>query len=128
MGVEKPNKIVYKDLSYSIMSAAYEVHQVLGPGFSENIYQEALVRELSHQGIKFERQKAVNISYKGAVIGEYRLDFVVEGKIVLEIKAVSEMTPLFDAQVYSYLKAIGLKLGILLNFGQKSLVSKRVVN
>jgi len=128
MGVEKPNKIVHKDLSYSVMSAAYEVHQVLGPGFSENIYEEALARELSRQGIKFERQKAVNISYKGAVIGEYRLDFVVEGKIVLEIKAVSEMTPLFDAQVYSYLKAIGLKLGILLNFGQKSLVSKRVVN
>ena len=128
MGVERPNKIVYKDLSYKIMSAAYEVHKVLGPGFSENIYEEALAKELNHQGIEFERQKAVNVSYKGALIGEYRLDFVVEDKIILEKKAVSEMTALFDAQVYSYLKAAGLKLGILLNFGRKSLASKRIVN
>ena len=121
-------KIFYKDLSYQIMSVAYEVHKVLGSGFSENIYEEALARELNHQGIEFERQKAVNVSYKGAVIGEYRLDFAVEDEIVLEIKAVSEMAPLFEAQIYSYLKAAGLKLGILLNFGEKSLVAKRIVN
>ncbi len=87
-----------------------------------------MAKELNHQGIEFERQKAVNVSYKGEVIGEYRLDFVIEDKIVLEIKAVSEMTPLFEAQIYSYLKAAGLKLGILLNFGEKSLVAKRIVN
>ncbi len=121
-------EIIYKDLSYGIMEASFEVHNTLGPGYSEGIYESALAKEFRNRNIKYERQKLIEVWYKGEKIGEYRLDMVVEGKIILELKAVSELNKIFEAQLFSYLKATSLKLGILLNFGGKKVEYKRIVN
>jgi len=120
--------IVYKELSYTIIEACMEVHKILGPGFTEKIYEEAVIREISSRYIAFERQKPIEVFYKGDKIGEYRLDIVVDNKIILELKAVAELNSTFEAQLFSYLKATNLKLGILINFGKKKLEQKRIVN
>ncbi|OYD17043.1 GxxExxY protein [candidate division WOR-3 bacterium JGI_Cruoil_03_44_89] len=122
------NKIIHKELSYDIMEAAFEVYNTLGPGYSEGIYEAALAKEFRDRNIKYEKQKLIEVWYKGEKMGEYRLDIVVEGKIILELKAVSELNKIFEAQILSYLKATGLKLGILLNFGGKKVEYKRIVD
>ena len=121
-------KVVYKELSFKIIEACFEVHNILGPGYSEKIYEEALSKELRNRDIGYERQKLVEVYYKGEKIGEYRLDLVVENKIILELKAVSELSNIFEAQLLSYLKAAGMKLGILVNFGSKKVIYRRIVN
>lgn len=126
--MEEEEKILYKDLSYRLIECAFEVHNVLGPGFSERIYEEAYILELRDKGISYERQNLIEVIYKGVKIGEYRVDLVVEGKVILELKAVSELTDVFEAQLLSYLKAVGLHLGLLINFGGKRVMHKRVIN
>jgi len=119
---------IYKELSYKIMDAVFEVHNILGPGYPEDKYEKALCREFRDRGINYETQKSVKVIYKGEDLGDFRLDLIVEDKIILELKAVSELNEVFEAQVYSYLKATGLKLGILINFGKKKVEYKRIVN
>ena len=122
----KENKWLYKDLTEKIIGAAMEVHRVLGPGFLEYVYEEALVYELKLRKIPFERQKQLDIYYKDMLIPKkYTPDFTIEGKIIIEIKAVSNLTENDEAQLLNYLKATKLKIGLLLNFGQKSLKIKR---
>jgi len=121
-------KVIHKELSFAIMEAVFEVHNTLGPGYSEGIYESALAKEFRDRDIKYERQKLIEVQYKGEKIGEYRLDMVVEDKIILELKAVSELTKIFEAELLSYLKATGMKLGVLLNFGGKKVEYKRIVN
>ncbi len=121
-------KILYKDLSYKIVQACYEVHNVLGPGYSEKIYEEAMEKELSGNGVSVDRQRVVAVMYKGEEIGEYRLDSVADDRILLEFKAVTELSSIFESQVLSYLKASGLKLGLLINFGGKKVEVRRIVN
>ncbi len=121
-------KILYKDLSYKIVQACYEVHNVPGPGYPEKIYEEAMAVELANGGIGVDRQRLVEVFFKGVKIGEYRLDMVAEQKIVLEYKSVSELNEVFEAQVLSYLKASGLRLGLLINFGGKKVEVRRIVN
>ena len=104
------------------------MHNTLGVGFIESVYEKALAHELTLRGIPFERQKRVQISYKGQVVGKHRLDFIVDSRIVLELKAVSELTDVFKQRVLSYLKATGLKLGILINFGTTRVQYTRIVN
>jgi GxxExxY protein len=120
--------IIFKDPSYRIVKACYEVHNVLGPGYSEKIYEEAMDRELTGQGISVDRQRIVAVMYKGDKIGECRLDSVADDTILLEFKAVSELNSIFESQVLSYLKASGLKLGLLVNFGGKKVEVRRIVN
>lgn len=120
--------IIYKELSYEIVGAAIEVHKVLGPGFLEKVYQEALVHELTLRGIPFEEYKRLTVRYKGVVVGEYEADIVVDGKIILELKAMKDIHAKHMAQTRNYLTATGLKLGIVLNFGASSLQHKRAVN
>jgi GxxExxY protein len=122
------DEIVYKDLSYKIIKVCFEVHNILGPGYSEKIYEEAVSRELYHDHVEYERQKLIEVFYKGEKIGEYRLDMVAENKIILEFKAVSELSDIFEAQLLFYLKATGMKLGLLINFGGKRVEYKRIVN
>ena len=116
------------ELSENVIAAAIEVHRHLGPGLLESIYEEALAHELELRKIRFERQKDVEVTYKGRVIKGQRLDLLVEGRLVVEIKSVKRMEDVFVAQVLSYLKSTGLKTGLLLNFGQGKLVEgvKRV--
>ncbi len=121
-------KILYKKLSYEIIDAAMQIHNALGPGFTERIYEEALCLEFRNKGLQCERQKRIDVKYRDAKVGEYVLDLVIDGKVLLELKAASEHNPIFDAQVHSYLKATGLRLGILINFGTRKLTFKRIVH
>jgi GxxExxY protein len=109
------------------MEAVFEVHNILGPGYSENIYEEALAKELKKRKIPFERQKSIEVKYKGEKVGEYKLDMVIDEKILLELKAVTELNSIFESQLISYLKATGIKLGILINFGTRKVSYKRLV-
>ncbi len=105
-----------------------EVHKALGPGFLESVYEEALKVELSFKGINFESQKEYPITYRGQEIKKFYCDLVVENKIILELKAIRQLGDIERAQVINYLKVTGLQLGILMNFGEKSLVSERLVS
>ena len=120
-------KILFRELSYKIIGAAMEVHRVLGPGFLEAVYEAALAHELTLRGIPFERQKELPVYYKGQLVGHYVADFVIDGQIILELKAVSALTKAHEAQAHNYLAATGLRLAILLNFGADSLQQKRIV-
>jgi GxxExxY protein len=119
-------ELLYKQLSFDVIGAAMEVHRVMGPGFLEEVYQKALERELAIRHVPFVAQQHFEVEYKGTVIAEYYLDIVVDQKIVLELKAVSQLLPVHQSQLISYLKASGLKLGLLLNFGEESLRHKRI--
>ena len=126
---EKIIMLVYKDEAFKIIGAAMEVHKELGCGFLEPVYQEALEAELMMQQIPFEREKEIFITYKGMQLNKsYRADFICYDKIVVELKSVSELNNEHEAQVINYLKATGIKLGLLINFGKKSLDYKRLVN
>ena len=117
---------LYKDLTDKILRACYNVHNGLGCGFFEKVYQEALAIELTEMGIPFEREKHLPIIYHGKVLDcDYIADFVVDGKVILELKAVTEMNTLFEAQLINYMKATHIKVGYLINFGQERLYYKR---
>ena len=98
------------------IGAAIEVHKQLGPGYLENIYEEALAIELDSRNIKYQRQHEVTIQYKNINIGNGRLDLLIENKLVVELKTTDSLLPIHQAQVISYLKATNLKLGLLINF------------
>jgi len=110
------------------MQAVFEVHNMLGPGFLESLYEVALAHELALRHIPFERQKEIAVTYKGKLIGTHRLDLLVDKKIILELKAVTELTDIFKQQTLSYLKATNLQLGILINFGTPRVQYLRIAN
>lgn len=121
-------ELLYKDEVYNVIGAAMDIHSVLGCGFSEAVYQEALAIEMADRGIPFEQEKLIQIAYKEKVLKkQYQADFVCYDKIILELKALSALTSEHESQLLNYLKATGLKLGILINFGEKSLVYKRFI-
>jgi len=103
-------------LAHSVLGAAIEVHRALGPGFLEEVYAKALIVELRARGIAFERRKSIRVEYKGQLVGEGELDFLVGGCLVVELKAVRALAQIHTAQVIAYLKATGLTLGLLINF------------
>ncbi|MBT5306393.1 MAG: GxxExxY protein [Candidatus Scalindua sp.] len=109
-------------LTEQIIGVAIEVHRILGPGLLESIYEEALCYELTLRGTPFQQQKEVDVFYKDKIIKGQRLDLIVHGEVVVEIKSVSKMKDIFTAQILSYLKATGLKRGLLINFGEARLV------
>jgi GxxExxY protein len=123
-----PAKIIYAELSFKIMECAFEVHNLLGPGFGEDIYELAMTVELEEREIQYTRQKPVEVIYKNIPIGVYRFDLVIEDKVILELKAVSALNELHKQQLLSYLKASHLQLGILINFGGRKVESSRVVH
>ncbi len=108
-------------LTEKVIGCAIEVHRNLGPGLLEGTYESALCIELRDSGLAFERQLAVPVEYKGHTIGEYRLDLVVEDAIIVELKSVERFDPLFEAQVLTYLKVSGKKIGLLMNFNSRFL-------
>ena len=121
-----PKQLIYPELSYQIMGLIFEVYNQLGPGFTEDIYEPALTVELEKHGIPYETQKCVDVFYKGQNLGVFRLDLVIDGKVILELKAVKELNDLYRQQLLSYLKATGLRLGILINFGAERVQTTRV--
>ncbi len=120
-------QILHRELSYAIIGAAMEVHNVLGAGYLEAVYQRALAVEFDSRGIAYEEQKPLRVYYKGQLVGEYFADFVVEDTILVEIKAVSNLLPTHEAQALHYLASTGKELAILINFGEGSLKYKRIV-
>ncbi|MBF0565213.1 MAG: GxxExxY protein [Nitrospirae bacterium] len=121
------NKYPLSDLTGKIIGCAMEVHHVLGNGFQEVVYQRALAIEMSGQGINFSREQQMEIFYKGQSIGTRRVDFFVEDKVMVEIKAIVQLEDVHLAQAINYLEAYGLNIGLLINFGNTSLQFKRVM-
>ncbi|MDJ0680156.1 MAG: GxxExxY protein [Xenococcaceae cyanobacterium MO_167.B52] len=117
------------NLTGEVIGAAIEVHRVLGAGYLESLYQGALAVELRSRGIHFEKEKIIAVTYKGSPIGESRLDFLIENTLVVELKAVANLTPLHEAQVLSYLKATNNNLALLINFNVTRLKNgiKRII-
>ena len=120
--------LIYKEEYYNIIGACLEIHKELGAGFLEAVYKEALGIELKKQKIPFDREKEIKIKYKGIDLNKkYIADFICYNKILIEVKALSQLSTDHESQLLNYLKATGLKLGILVNFGEKSLNHKRLV-
>jgi GxxExxY protein len=106
----------HSDITSDIIASAIEVHKSLGPGLLENIYEEAMAHEFSLRNIKYARQHAVQLKYKGKDVGDHRLDFLVEDAVVVELKAVESLVKIYEAQLLTYLNATGKKVGLLINF------------
>jgi len=115
------------ELTGKIIGCSMEVHRILGNGFQEVIYQRALAIEMANHHISFSREHEMDILYKGEHIGQRRVDFFVEGKIMVELKAVIQLEDVHLAQAINYLEAYGLDIGLLINFGNTSLQFKRVM-
>lgn len=114
------------DLTEKIIHAAYEVHKHLGFGFLENVYENALYKELTKQGLKCECQKPIDVFYKGEVVGHYIPDMIVEDAVILELKAVVELRPEHEWQLINYLTACHKELGLLINFGHSVKVKRKI--
>jgi GxxExxY protein len=122
------NEYVASKITGDVIGSAMEVHKRLGPGFPESVYEEALAIELKLKKIKFERQKSLPVFYRDKVIKKFICDFLVDGRIIVELKAVKEIAEIDRLQVINYLKACGIEIGLLLNFGSQSLEYKRLIN
>ena len=127
--IGSPNRYVLQDETYALNGAAMEVYYKLGTGFAEQVYQEALEIELGMRGIPFQAQQELQIKYKDITLKKlYRADFVCYGEIIVEIKAVSALSPVDWAQLLNYMKASGFRVGLLFNFGSHGrLEYKRLV-
>ncbi|MCS5423136.1 MULTISPECIES: GxxExxY protein [Psychrilyobacter] len=120
-------EFLYKELSYEIIGLAMEVHRELGTGFLEKVYENALMILFEEKNLKSRQQEPIKISFRNKIIGDYIADIIVEDKIILELKCTSKIIEVHKAQIANYLKATGKKIGIIINFGNKSLEIERVV-
>jgi GxxExxY protein len=121
------SNILYRDLSYKIVGLAMKVQNELGYGFLEKVYENALMVLFNREGIKAKQQAAIPVYFCGAAVGDYYSDIIVEDKIILEIKSVEKIIDAHKAQALNYLKATGLRLAIILNFGKGVLEYERIV-
>ena len=118
----------HKELTAKIIDCAYKVHRELGFGFLESVYENALAIELTKAGLKSEREKRIQVYYDGKVVGEFVADILVEEKVIPELKSVSQIHPAHEAQLINYLKATGIKVGLLINFGEKVEIKRKVLD
>ena len=123
----RPN-LLYAELTKEIIGAAMEVHKILHQGFLESVYEEALAIEFDLRNIPFVRQRPVDVLYKGKIAKQFFCDFLIAEKVLIELKAIKQLTNNESAQVLNYLKATGLELALLVNFGAPSLEFKRIIN
>ncbi len=121
------NNFKYAELTGKVIGVAMEIHRHLGSGFLESVYEEAFAYELSLNNIDFERQKPINIFYKDKIIKNFICDIIVEDKVIVELKAIKTLTEIEIAQTINYLKATKHEIGLLFNFGSKSLEFKRLI-
>ena len=124
---EKEGKMEIKELTYLINGAVFEVNRVLGSGFLEKVYENALMLELEKVGLKTESQVPINVKYKNQKVGEYLADIVVEQKVIVELKAVESLKPVHTAQILNYMKACSYQYGLLVNFSHPKATIKRFV-
>ncbi|MBU0577995.1 GxxExxY protein [Patescibacteria group bacterium] len=118
----------YSDITKKIIGAAMKVHSDLGNGFQEVVYQRALALEFTEYGLSYSREHEMSICYRGYTVGTRRVDFLIEGCIMVELKAITEIEDVHLAQAINYLEAYNLETGLLINFGSRSLQFKRVAN
>jgi GxxExxY protein len=118
----------HKELTGRIIECAFKVHNALGFGFLENVYRNALMIELTKAGLPADMERRIQVSYDGQVVGDYVADIVVEDKVMLELKSVKELHPTHDAQLVNYLKATGMEIGLLINFGDRVDVKRKVLD
>jgi GxxExxY protein len=118
---------LYKELSFAVIGAAMEVHRLLGAGFLESVYEAAFAYELSQRKIPYQSQVELVVHYKEIVVGKFRVDFLIDQKIVVELKATKGLTEVDEAQLLNYLKGTGYRVGLLINFGTLSLEYRRRV-
>lgn len=121
------NKILYKDLSYKIVGLAMDAHNKLGYGFLEKVYENALMILFRQEGIQTKQQEPIRVYFEGQAVGDYFADILVEGNVILELKVAEKIIDAHKAQVLNYLKATGLHLAIILNFGKERLEYERLV-
>ena len=121
-------QLIHSEITGPVIGAAMEVHKILGPGFLESVYDEAFAIELDLRNIHYERQRSIDIFYKGKLAKHFVCDFIIEDVVVVELKALSQLGDVEKAQILNYLKATRLPVGLLLNFGTRSLEYKRFAN
>jgi GxxExxY protein len=118
----------YKDVTDIILKSFYEVYNELGDGFLESVYENALYIVLSGHGLTVEKQKNISVNFRGNVVGDFKADLIVNGNIIIELKAVRTLDPAHEAQLINYLKATDLEVGLLLNFGRKPQFKRFIFN
>ena len=116
----------YSDITEKIIKCAYDVYNSLGSGFLEKVYENALVVKLNKTGLKAEQQFPISVSFENEIVGEFIADILVEDKIILELKAVQELNEIHEAQIINYLKATGIEIGLLINFGPKIQIRRKI--
>jgi GxxExxY protein len=124
---EHPGKLLHREITERIIGAAFEVHRELGYGFLERVYQRALQVELLRAGVSAEMEKRIQVKYKGVVVGEYDADLIVDGCVAVELKVTPQYDKRDEAQLLNQLKATGIKVGLLINFGRAKVEYKRLV-
>ena len=117
---------IYSELTNKIIGSAYRVFEELGAGFLEKVYENAMIIELEEQGLQVQQQYPLKVYYKNQVIGDYYADLIVENKVLIELKAVTELGRAHEVQLVNYLKATGIKVGLLINFGEQLKVKRKV--
>ncbi|NIM98617.1 MAG: GxxExxY protein [candidate division Zixibacteria bacterium] len=118
----------HEAVTRKIIECAFKVHNKLGFGFLESVYQNALAIELSRAGLKVDKERRIVVQYDGQVVGDFNADMIVEDKIIVELKSLKEIHPIHEAQVVNYLKATGMEVGLLVNFGEKVQIKRKVLN
>ena len=126
--VYEKEKLLHGDITGQIIGCAMEVHKELGPGFLESVYEESLAYEFELQNICFEKQKTINVYYKTKAVKQFVCVFLIDGKVIAELKAIKAIGEIEKLQVINYLKAGSFEVGLLINFGCKSLEYKRLIN
>ena len=124
---EHPDKLLHREVTEAIIGAAFDVHSELGYGFLERVYQRSLQVELSHRGFSAEIERRIQVKYKGVIVGDYDADLIVASSVVVEIKVNAQYDKRDEAQLLNELKATGLKVGLLVNFGRTKVEYKRLV-
>lgn len=119
--------MLYKDLTEKIIRASMNVHNILGFGFMEKVYENSLMFELELSGLKAVQQHSIIIHYKGKIVGDYIADIVAEDKVILELKSIERLDKIHEVQLVNYLKAVNMEVGLLINFGKEELEFKRKV-
>ncbi len=119
--------MAFRELTEAIIGCAYRVYNTMGPGFLESVYGKCLLVEFRKTGLRAEAQKAIEVRYDGEVVGEFVADLLVEGEVIVELKAVRQLAPVHEAQLVNYLVATGKPVGLLLNFGEQRVDVKRKV-
>ncbi|HZK43156.1 MAG TPA: GxxExxY protein [Syntrophomonadaceae bacterium] len=117
---------LHSELTEQIISCAYKVHKELGVGFLEKVYENSLYIEIQEQGLKVKRQELIKVYYKNKIVGEYYADLLIEDKVIVEVKAISELIRVHETQLINYLKATGIEIGLLINFSNRLSIRRKI--